>query len=342
MNKKIISLILLTVLLFTFASCQDKKTDDTKNTFKTNSQNTTGNSSVNIINDGKIAYQDDWYYFNTGEGLYKIKNDGTEKQQISSFVLDDLNVIGEWVYCSSAKGAFKLNVNTNEQHYLTYKTGVDCVTVIDDYVYYRTRDDGIYKIRTDGTEETLLLNEYGTEFFSIDKNWIYYFVRNEDVNGLYRIKTDGTENTLLYTSEYFKDGSLKKIFVIDEWIYFAKIYVHETGNKGIYRLKTDGSEFEAIRILDENEYLEDFNLLNNHLFYELDIRGEKNSKTYKSELDGTNETEFSLNSDRVDYARIYDYSINDLYISEVQNPANVDKNIFEIYNNNDELLLRIE
>ncbi|MBE6814368.1 MAG: DUF5050 domain-containing protein [Ruminococcaceae bacterium] len=344
--KKIISLILLTIMLFTFSACKDENTAPPKNTVFPNSQNTIGNSSTNIIKDGKIAYQDGWYYYYNGKGVYKIKTDGTERQQIYSSYLDEINIVGEWLY-GSEKGCYKQNINTGEQYHFSYGNSISYLNVIDDWIYYYdTTNDGIYKMKPDGTESTLLLNTYIVDCLTIDGDWIYFFARFEDdgVNGLYKIKTDGTENTLLYTSEYFENGgtSLKEIYIVDDWIYFAKPYVHETGNKGIFRVKTDGSTLEPVKILNEGDFLEAFTVLGDHLIYRLLLPGTNGLKTYKSDINGNNEKDISQNFNPESFYGIYDYYVNDLYVSKVEDPNFENNYKFEFYNNNDELVLTIE
>jgi hypothetical protein len=97
----------------------------------------------------------------------------------------------------------------------------------------------LYKMRTDGTEKTVLdegLWGYNT-YINVIGDWIYYYVFGIYPNSgqLYRIRTDGTEKTTVADSMW---GN--KFIVIGDWIYF---------DRGIYkyRIRTDGTDLMLLR-----------------------------------------------------------------------------------------------
>ena len=65
-------------------------------------------------------------------------------------------------------------------------------------------------------------------------------------------------------------------------------------------------------------------------------------KTYKSDINGNNEKDISQNFNPESFYGIYDYYVNDLYVSKVEDPNFENNYKFEFYNNNDELVLTIE
>jgi len=116
------------------------------------------------------------------------------------------------------------------------------VQVEDGWVYYtvsssRSHDDKLYKVRTDGTDKTLLL-ECRIGCMNVSGNWIYY--SNNDIGKgvyLYRIRTNGTENTQL------SDINTHWINIANDWVYFCsrKDLVFD-----MYKIKTDGTELQMV------------------------------------------------------------------------------------------------
>lgn len=111
--------------------------------------------------------QGDWIYYRFKEQIMKIKIDGTEK-----------TIIGD-----------AESVQTNN-HF-----------VIDgDWIYYSNfKDRSMYKIKTDGTENTRL-NSYLSDIIIIDDGWIYYYNYSYYSNKdgiiripLYKIRINGSD-----------------------------------------------------------------------------------------------------------------------------------------------------
>ena len=313
--KKLFCLIGCALLSISMTACSSNHKDNSSSNDKTNNY---GNSSENIINGGEIAYQDGWYYYNNGKGIYKSKEDGTKRTQLTQEDGKSLNVIDEWIYFST--------------------------------------DDGIRKIKTDGTEYTFmspigdelivieqqkLLNGWAPTQINVDKNYIYYTFNgydSDDENGIYRINKDGTENTLLYAPEdlsYMTD--IEPIVLRDEWIYFYKEFKDNTGPRSLCRVKNDGSKTEIIYSFDnEDEFVHEFNILNNEFFWSSDTYLNDELDTYnmayKISLDGKNKEEIGSEE-------IYKYSLNNKYIKKIEKNNSIK---FEIYDNNNNQISTLE
>ena len=161
-----------------------------------NAQSTDGN----LANAGLVVYKDNWIYFSNGDDngtLYKMHLDGSEKTKLNDVYSFGLNTDNEWVY------------------YYRY---------IPDKVV-KTMHQMLYKIRTDGTEETLLLEQ--GQFATLRDGWIYF-----TDNGIYRIKTDGTERTLI------SEVKASSICLAGERIYFS----NSDDNWYLYMMRMDGTE----------------------------------------------------------------------------------------------------
>jgi LysM repeat protein len=120
-----------------------------------------GNTIGNILNNGFIAKESDWLYYNKRQGtslygyLSKIKTDLTMDTRLVSDEPTYTNVLNGWVY---------------------YRNG---------------REDGkIYKIKTDGTERTKITDDSSTNII-VRGDWIYY-ANQSDGAKIYKIKIDGT------------------------------------------------------------------------------------------------------------------------------------------------------
>lgn len=164
-----------------------------------------GNTLGNIIKDGFVAGSEDWVYFSMPEDqrLIKMRSDGTEKQVL---VEEDPESI----------------------------TGIQYINVIGDWIYY-TSDSDIVKIRTDGSERTVVEPLAGAMYLNVVGDWIYYAAALG--GGIYKITTDGEDKTEIH------DASAFSVNVFDDWVYFA----NWDDDWQPYKVRTDGSD--AGRIL---------------------------------------------------------------------------------------------
>ncbi|MCL2693569.1 MAG: DUF5050 domain-containing protein [Oscillospiraceae bacterium] len=177
--------------------------DGTDNTLLTNSPH----GSVLLIN-----IIGDWIYYRcTWDGThYKVRTDGTENQEFVNTPKLSLNIVDGWSYFANEDdnhSLSKINMYTGEIIKLNDEVSSH-ISVIGDWVYYVTAFVNEYwtwsfwKIRTDGTEKTLIAdNMFGEEtpsFVSsviVVGDWIYYEmdVNRGGTDPMYRIKTDGTQ-----------------------------------------------------------------------------------------------------------------------------------------------------
>ena len=89
-----------------------------------------------------------------------------------------------------------------------------CVVGENGYIYYcNLEDNGIYKSRVDMPGETKISDDR-TFYMVIKDGWIYYDNRSDD-GKLYKMKTDGTER------EKLSDTDTRFMTVNDDWLYFT-------------------------------------------------------------------------------------------------------------------------
>jgi hypothetical protein len=134
-----------------------------------------------VYNKKTGEYMANWFY-DKGNGIYKIRKDGSEKTKILSGDPFAVNVEGDWIY-------YTIEVENNLSN--------------------------LFKIRTDGTGNTQLSDD-NIYRFNVDGDWIYFQnYRDGDNAYLYKISTDGSEVRYL-----FDDFNFKNITVLGDWIYF--------------------------------------------------------------------------------------------------------------------------
>lgn len=147
---------------------------------------------------------------------------------------------GEWIYYYSwngtdGQGLYQIKSDGTEKKQL-YAGMVSYINVINDYVYfYDIREDCIKKLDSTGEVETL---ENGRGKFVVVQDYIYY----QCDSGNYRIKTDGTEMKLLINK-----GTFQPLNVVDGCLYYVSDSYNQS--EGIYK-KAD--EVDSERLCDYN------------------------------------------------------------------------------------------
>lgn len=226
-----------------------RSTDNIQESFKKNHSKKIGNTQGNLVNAGGLLAVSDEYIYYCDDGLHKIKHDGSGKEKLTDVGMEDINVIGDWIYCRKYDdgNAYIYKMKTDG----SYKTRLSNdiafhMFVIGDWIYYKNNSDKgrLYKIDITGNNKTKICEDivcdsfYGCDnlegFMTVSDDYIYYYIDNKETN-LYRVKVDGSDRTNL--SKKFSIGFLptQNIQVIDGWIYYEV-------EDGLYRVKTDGSE----------------------------------------------------------------------------------------------------
>ena len=173
----------------------------------------------------------------------------------------------------------------------------------DEWLFY-SLTDGIYKVKTDGTEEQKLCDTPGLGIVVLD-DWVYF-----KYMGLYRVKTDGSnleqlsdiskpgtfnivDNKIHYCLEYKMDldgsnceqiydknaASAYTINIVDDWIYFFDTDLD--GKEHIYKMKTDASDLQIIFDGKVDYMIVDGEWIYFQNYYE-------NRALYKMKTDGSN------------------------------------------------------
>ena len=179
---------------------------------------------------GLMCGSDDGYiYYRSEEDwrLWRAKPDGSEKTKICDQIPEHINVLGDWVYfiCHSD-------------------------------------DNAIYKVCTDGTEETKLAEGYCTNLFAAESG-LYFDIRDENnVAQAYYADLDGDRMVNLisdcyiayyYDGKIYTRGATEHNFGVyevktGEHKILARTYVHNVSvdDSGIYYWAVNEGEFRLI------------------------------------------------------------------------------------------------
>lgn len=258
-------------------------------------KNKIGNTSANINNAGYAAVQGEWVYASYAPDnpayadkaeLYKIKLDGTEKTKLLDYGVNNINVVGEWIYFRDLYNGHKLcKVKIDGTNKTIISNDMPSfINVIGEWIYYSNDSDGgkLYKIKIDGTNR-IKLNDDLSQYLTIDGECIYYI--NENEHKIYKIKTDGTER------EKILDEVVYSMQKSGDYIFFTRLLgdkypKHE--NMWLYRVKTDGTDITKL----EDRSVQKLNIVGDWIYYYA-----KDYSTpayvggiYKMKIDGSNKT----------------------------------------------------
>jgi hypothetical protein len=121
----------------------------------------------------------------------------------------------------------------------------------DDWLYFTVSEiqaldqpHGLYRIRPDGSQRTMLHAGYQIHQIHITGDWLY-FVQSETVEDgtpisveVYKIRTDGSQVTRLMT---LQGHDIDKLWIVEDWIYLGVI--DQDWHSSISKVKTDGSSY---------------------------------------------------------------------------------------------------
>lgn len=178
-----------------------------------------------------------------------------------------------------------------------------------DWIYYIANNYQIFKIRTDGTENTLVCGDYAL-WLNVVGEWIYY--HGLAVNGLYKIRTNGKDWSLV------TEDQAGYINVVGDWVYYSngsdegKLYkVHIDGGDSI-KLNNDESEF--VSVVGNDIYYVSVETENNEwVICKTDVNGGEREIIYNESVDYItidNEWLYYINADGESEPNIYRMSLD--------------------------------
>ncbi|OEF96854.1 stalk domain-containing protein [Desulfuribacillus alkaliarsenatis] len=146
--------------------------------------NDQGNTSANMFNSGLVARQADRFYVVGANGsLYKGEVGRTEVEQLTTDRANYINVQGQWIYfinlskdqvISRIRFDGRNDTNASNPHLIRRgeaetisHDAAEQLLLIDDWLYYVNLSDDrkLYRIRTDGSESQLVLNDSILQYY---------------------------------------------------------------------------------------------------------------------------------------------------------------------------------
>lgn len=296
--KKLIALLCALLMIFCLSSCgEDGQTnsdvgdinlDSTETTDSTAEKEESENNlpsaddSLNglgntYLSDGYAVTDGEWIYYrsydsaNDNYSMKKMSMDGTTVEELPGGNLWWIDLEDGFLYGSYKKSnivkvdianrkEYKYNRCQDLNEYNSYY-----VTVDNGWIYYCTNDtridqNGVYRMKTDGTENTLLY-EGVVDSIKLDGEWLY--IDNYDTH--YKMKIDGTELAQLQI------GELKYDYIVSNSIFYDKNGRYEDSSLVV----------NAGTGLPSHTYA---SLIGDTLYYT------KSGAIYKQKSDGTNES----------------------------------------------------
>lgn len=228
-SKKINIVCLLVMIIFTLTACSTHFNSS-------NLVGQSGNDNYNISNDGRIDIDEEYIYYSLNDGLYKCKEDGTDKIKLynSKYGVYSINVIDDWIYFHSL-GIHRIKTDgTNyEQISTSDKRGGD--NIIDGKLY----NSNNCRMNLDGSNVEYLHNNKVAMSHSLNivDGWIYFYdedsVNNE--SKVFKMQLDGTDLQPVLNER------VDYMCVDSDWIYYIKY-----GENKLYKVHTNGTENQLI------------------------------------------------------------------------------------------------
>ena len=307
--------LVLTLFLGTVACNTTVNNENNNDNAQQEPVNKYGNSHINLLNNAYVAKQGEWIYYATDKGVFKIKEDGTEKQKLFDGECSGVSVMGEWVYFRQSQTIDYYRIKTDGTGYETFLSNVYRYCLFDGWIYYtRMFDDGLYKIKADDkmTRTRIIDDKVQVGFTVVDDkiHWLYDGkIREYDLDGNFLTEYTGARSLLSEDGYYYSiertkdykyyikksklDGSdvteintnsqIEHATVYNGWIYYTTGYQVSK----FCRIKTDGTENQVL--LDGLAV--NVGMIDDWIYYKLGtLMKDKNDyeySYYKMRLDGS-------------------------------------------------------
>ena len=212
-----------------------------------------GQDPDHALNAGSLMVIDDTIYFinyNDRGSLYKADTNGKNLTKLTIAEAHNFYIVDNYIYYSEIVSNASYSIMHRMRKDGLYDTvfpapydkriSLSKMDMDNDWIYYTVFNDGLYKIKTDFTQNTKLLDNDYTIIIGIKDGWIYYWQFSKDKDTISRIKTDGSDNTVL-----LKDAESGQYNLVDNWIIYQIVDGPNSGK--VYRLSLSGGQLEQIQ-----------------------------------------------------------------------------------------------
>ena len=160
--------------------------------------NTIGNTGGNILNRGLATQQGNRVYFNSNGLCTAMLDMKTGWRKITDGNPQYINVIGDWIYYTDDAWPYRIKTDgTNKSQILNEK--IMFLTATSEYLYFVDFTGSFCRTDINGANKTKLSEDY-CSFFYLDKDWIYINGYNFQEKAQYetvKMRHDGSNKTTL-------------------------------------------------------------------------------------------------------------------------------------------------
>lgn len=250
-----------------------------------------GSTNGNLNNLGFSIKDGNWIYAYLGnsqngeKGIYKMKQDGSKKEKINDDYGVYLNKVGKYIYYIEAQNYNIVRIKTNgeDKKVIVENVDPDKISIIDNWIYYFD-ESNLCRVKTNGQNKQILSNK-SIENYEISKNWIYYSYANDGKYVISKMKINGEDNTKV-------DSDAGEMFFIkgNNIYYIYKNYNSENYEYSyeLYKMKTDGKDKEKVADIQGEIYINSVNYSDNTIYY-TKINEEGELAIYSINLNGKDE-----------------------------------------------------
>jgi hypothetical protein len=205
-----------------------------------------GNDPLNLLNEGYAVLSDNVLYHTdrqNGGNLWRADADGSNARMLLEGRFKSLNVSGGRLFFVADQEAICVMPIDGALPQIVKECWMPTFCVLDEWLYYTDRD-AIYRMRADGTEDTLLAKDagMGQEMcinWQIHDGWLYYLrkTEGEGQNNIFRIALKGSESARV------SDAKVQQFFISEEHIYYVD---REKAPYGLQKMALDGTGHQEI------------------------------------------------------------------------------------------------
>lgn len=165
------------------------------------------------------------YFYNE---LYKLDIDKGTSDKVSGYYFDTIDIENDYIYFTRLgdKKICKMNSDGENEEYISGCEG-EILYVSSGWIYYKGVDGNTYRVKTDGTSKTKIIDLSSTSIPN-GENIYYVSPGQNNLYQLHKTNINGAEDTS------FNAYKVDSFSIAGDWLYYIS-------NKNLLRIKLDGS-----------------------------------------------------------------------------------------------------
>lgn len=215
--------------------------------------------------------EDKIYYIGVDANIYYMNLDGSNKTKLNDDKTGFLGVTKDYIILNLKK---KNDENSEQKQSVSYETyimnrdGSDKkaltgerlynVNIVEDYIYYVNENYDIYKVKVDGTDNTLVSEQAVVYNMNIKNNKIYYmsYIKDSKDKAIYAMNLDGSDNKMIYDFDNYSSF----LNTIDDKVIFMD---SNESSASINMINSEGTDKIILYELKNEENVEENSVVKN-------------------------------------------------------------------------------